>query len=143
MYQTHRNLLFAQRVEEAREIMQAYAQRYGRPHPLMAARQRCAEGDAAGVRQILTDVYGEEVTVNSGNSQWLVLKMLGEDEKAIEVLRNFEAQQVPFLMANWLSYRHFDPSPFPALMQVLEREIVKRPPTITLPYACTPKSGSV
>jgi TolB-like protein len=143
MYQTHRNLLFAQRVEEAREIMQAYAQRYGRPHPLMAARQRCAEGDAAGVRQILTDVYGEEVTVNSGNSQWLVLKMLGEDEKAIEVLRNFEAQQVPFLMANWLSYRHFDPSPFPALMQVLERENVKRPPTITLPYACTPKSGSV
>ena len=137
MYQTHRNLLFAQRIDEAREVQQAFAQRYGRTHPLMDARQLCAEGNTEAVRQMLTDVYGTEVTVNSGNPQWLVLKMLGEEEKALEVLRNFEARQVPFLLANWLSYRHFDPSPYPALMQVLERENVERAPAITLPYACT------
>jgi hypothetical protein len=83
------------------------------------------------------------VTVNSGNPQWLVLKMLGDEEKAVGVLRIFEAQQVPFLMANWLNYTHFDPTPFPALMQVLERENVDRPPATMLPYACTPKPESV
>ena len=143
MYQTHRNLLFAQRIDEARDVVQAFAQRYGRPHPLMIARQHCAEGDTARVREILEQIYGDEVTVNSGNPQWLVLKMLGEEERAVEVLRNFEAQQVPFLMANWLNYTHFDPSPFPALMAILVRENVKRPPATTLPYACTPKPDSV
>jgi hypothetical protein len=139
MYQTHRNLLFAGRVDEARDVQQAFAQRYGRPHPLMIARQLCAEGDTEGVRKILAGVYGDEVTVNSGNPQWLVLKMLGEEDKAVDVLRNFEARQVPFLMASWLSYTHFDPSPFPALMAILTRENVERPPATTLPYACTPK----
>ena len=139
MYQTHRNLLFAQRVDEAAELMQAFAQRYGRTHPLMDARQFCAEGQAGEVRKIFEQVYGGEITVNSGNPAWLVLKMLGEDEQAIEVLRNFEDPQAPFLMANWLSYKHFDPAPFPALVRVLERENVDRPPTTTLPYACTPK----
>jgi TolB-like protein len=139
MYQTHRNLLFAQRVDEAAELMQAFAQRYGRTHPLMDARQFCAQGQAEEVRQIFERVWGGEITVNSGNPAWLVLKMLGEDDQAIEVLRNFEDPQAPFLMANWLSYRHFDPAPFPALVRVLERENVDRPPPITLPYACTPK----
>ena len=139
MYQTHRNLLFAGRIEEAREVGQAFAQRYSRRHPLMDARQACAEGDMAAVRDVLMEFYGDEVTVNSGNPQWLVLKMLGEEEKATGVLRNFEQQQVPFLMANWLNYTHFDPSPFPALMAVLARENVERPPPTSLPYACTPK----
>ena len=139
MYQTHRNLLFAQRIDEAGEVMQSFAQRYGQTHPLMRARQSCAEGDTAGVRDILNRFYGDEVTVNSGNPQWLVLKMLGEEEKATEVLRNFEQQQVPFLMASWLNYMHFDPSPYPALMAVLAREDIERPPAITLPYACTPQ----
>ena len=139
MYQTHRNLLFADRVDEAAEVMQAFAQRYRRPHPLMSARQHCAEGRTDIVEQIFDEVYGGEVTVNSGNPAWLVLKMLGQEDMALEVLRNFENPQAPFLMANWLSYKHFDPSPFPALMRVLEREDVDRPPPITLPYACTPK----
>ena len=139
MYQTHRNLLFAQRVDKAGEVMRSFAQRYGRPHPLMVARQRCAEGNTERVREILTEVWGNEVTVNSGNPQWLVLKMLGEEERAVEVLRNFEAQQVPFLMASWLNYTYFDPTPFPALRSILARENVERPPATTLPYACTPK----
>jgi TolB-like protein len=139
MYQTHRNLLFAGRIDEAREVGQAFAQRYGQPHPLMVARQHCAEGNAEAVREILMEIYGEEVTVNSGNPQWLVLKMLGEEERAVDVLRNFERQQVPFLMASWLNYTYFDPTPFPALMAILTRENVERPPSTTLPYACTPK----
>jgi len=43
------------------------------------------------------------------------------------------------VIGNWLSYNSFDPEPFPALMAVLARENIERPPTAQLPYACTPK----
>jgi TolB-like protein len=137
MYQTHRNLLFAHRVDEAAGVMQAYAQRYNL-HWLMRARQACAENRPEEVREVLA-LYGDEVNVNSANPKWLVLKMLGEKEKAVEVLRHFEDPQVPFILANWLSYRQYDPTPFPALLRVLERENVDRPSPRPLPYACTPK----
>ena len=139
MYQTHRNLLFAHRVDEAAAVMQAFAQRYNL-HPLLRARQACAEDRPEEVREVLA-FYGDEVNVNTANPMWLVLKMLGEKEKAVEVLRHFEDSQVPFILANWLSYRQFDPTPFPSLMQILARENVNRPPPRPLPYACTPDSG--
>jgi len=138
MYQTHRTLLFAQRVDEAREVMQGFAQRYGSAHILMRARQACAEDRIDEVREIFDTFYGGETTVNSGNATWLILKMMGEDERALEVLRLFDIPEVPFILANWLSYRQFDPSPFPYLVQILQRENVDRPPPRPLPYACTP-----
>jgi hypothetical protein len=137
MYQTHRTLLFAQRVDEAAEVVQAFAQRYNL-HWLMAARQACAENRPEEVREILAR-YPEGIDVNSGNPKWLVLNMLGERAQALEILRQFENPQVPFILAGWLSYRHFDPTPFPSLMAVLARENVDRPPPQPLPYACTPK----
>ena len=139
MYQTHRTLLFAQRVDEARDVMQTFAQRYGVAHPLMQARQMCAENRIEDLREFYESNFAGQVTVNSGNSTWLVLNMLGEKAKALEVLRNFENPQVPFILAGWLSYRQFDPTPFPSLMAVLARENVDRPPPRPLPYACTPK----
>ena len=139
MYQTHRTLLFAQRIDEAAGVMQSYAQKYPL-HPLLRARQACAEDRIEEVREILA-IYPEEINVNSANPTWLLLKMLGENERAVEVLRHFEDPQVPFILANWLSYRMFDPSPFPSLMRILERENIDRPPPRPLPYACTPKAG--
>jgi TolB-like protein len=141
MYQTHRNLLFAQRVEEAADLVKTFEQKYNR-HGVMRARQACAEDRPEEVRRIL-GIYGPDITVNAANPLWLIYKMLGEDEKALEVLRHFENPQVPFILAAWMNYRQFDPTPFPALMQVLERENVDRPPAIVLPYACTPKPDSV
>lgn len=136
IYQTHRNLLFAGRVEEAANVMRQYEQRY-QLHPLMIARQACAENRPEPLHEIYEQVYGGVVGVNSGNPTWLILKMLGEEEQAVTVLRNFEFDELPFIMANWLFYTYFDPAPFPALMAVLERENISRPPTIELPYACT------
>jgi hypothetical protein len=105
---------------------------------LLRARQACAENRSGEVREILAS-YGDEVNVNTGNPMWLLSRMLGENERAIEVLRHFEDPQVPFILASWLSYRQFDPAPFPALLQILQRESVDRPPPRPLPYACTQK----
>ncbi len=136
IYQTHRSLLFDHRVEEAAMLVREYEQRYPL-HPLMEARQACAEGRLQRVRELYEVIYGGEIDVNSGNSTWLVLKMLGEEEDALQVLRNFEFDDVPFIMSAWLSYPSFDPTPFPALMAILERENVERVPARQLPYACS------
>jgi TolB-like protein len=137
LYQTHRTLLFADRIEEAAGVIQKYVQRFPL-HPLMDARHACAEGRTDDVRAILESVYGgDNIGANSGNPAWLMLKMLGEEEQALSVLRNFEFDDVPFVIAAWLSYPTFDPAPFPAIMAILERENVDRPPTLQLPYACT------
>ena len=138
MYQTHRTLLFAQRLDEAAEVMQAYAQKYTL-HPLLRARQACAENRPEEVREILAG-YADDVNVNNANPKWLLLKMLGERERALEILRHFEDPRVPFILANWLPYRQFDPTPFPSLMEILQRENVDRLPPRPLPYACTPDS---
>jgi TolB-like protein len=137
IYQTHRNLLFAGRVEEAAAAARVYEQRFPL-HPLMEARQACAEGRPERLREII-DVYQNQgvVNANTGNPLWLIWKMLGEEEEAVAVLRHFEFPDAPYVIANWLSYKTFDPSPFPALVAVLERENVDRPPAIELPYACT------
>jgi TolB-like protein len=140
MYQTHRTLLFANRVDEAADIMQQYEQRFP-VHPLMEARQACAEDRGDRTREILDTYIAFGIGANTGNPIWLVAKMLGEEELAVETLRNFEFDDVPFAISAWLSYRSFDPSPYAALMAVLDRENVKRPPVAPLPYACTPKSN--
>ncbi|MGB5628609.1 MAG: hypothetical protein WBM45_03645 [Woeseiaceae bacterium] len=136
IYQTHRNLLFAGRVDEAAEAARVYEQRFPL-HPLMEARQACAEGKVERVREIAEFYQSLEIDANTGNPTWLVLKMLGEEEEALAVLRNFEFPDAPLVIANWLSYKSFDPTPFPALMAVLERENIQRPPVEQLPYACT------
>jgi hypothetical protein len=117
-------------------LVREYEQRYPL-HPLMEARQACAEGRLQRVRELYEVIYGGKIDVNSGNSTWLVLKMLGEEEDALQVLRNFEFDDVPFIMSAWLSYPSFDPTPFPALMAILERENVERVPARQLPYACS------
>ena len=138
IYQTHRNLLFAHRIEEAAEAARVYEQRFPL-HPLMEARQACAEGQVERVREIADFYLGLGIDANSGNPAWLILKMLGEEEQALAVLRNFEFDDAPLVIGNWLLYNSFDPEPFPALMAVLARENIERPPTAQLPYACTPK----
>jgi len=136
LYQTHRTLLFANRIVEAAEVSRKFDQRFPL-HPLMDARQACAEGRTEDVREIFRTVYSGPINVNTRNPAWLVLKMLGENERAEDLLRNFEFDDVPFAIAAWLSYPTFDPSGFPALMAILERENVTRAPTAVLPYACT------
>jgi tetratricopeptide (TPR) repeat protein len=136
IYQTHRNLLFDHRVEEAAQVMREYEQRFPL-HPLMEARQACAEGRTERVQAIYKEFYTGGIDANLGNPTWLVLKMLGEEEQALAVLRNFEFDDVPFIISAWLGYPSFDPAPFATLSTILERENVRRPPTAQLPYACT------
>ena len=55
IYQTHRNLLFANRIDEAADVMRAYEQQFPL-HPLMEARQACAENRVEDVREDFQDL---------------------------------------------------------------------------------------
>ncbi len=135
MYQTHRTLMWAKRPEEAAALARQYLELFGGDE-MVVARQACMEGRVQDVLDILDEA--KRNGVNSGNIVWLVLLMLGDNEAAENVLRGYESEETPRTLAGWLVYHKFDPSPFPSVMAVLERENVNRPPPAELPYICAP-----
>ncbi len=103
---------------------------------LIRARQACAEGRRADVLQTL-----EQLRSHDGRSvarEWMILMLLGESQQAAELLRVHESGEVPYQLASWLILHQFDPSPYPSLVQMLERENVQRPPAAEIPFACPP-----
>jgi hypothetical protein len=68
--------------------------------------------------------------------EWYILTMLGEHAEAVKILAEFDNSETVFQLASWLTYPSFDPSPYPFLVQMLERENIDRPPAVPIPFAC-------
>jgi len=138
LYQTHRVLLWAGRRDEARRLAERFATVF--PHDeglyLVRARQACADGRRDVTERLLAEVRG--AAQRDWFGEWLLLMLLGDRQGAEDVVHEVEAYGVPYMIAGWLSYPHFDPRPFPGLMAVLEREQVDRPPPAEIPFACPP-----
>ena len=141
LYQVHRVLLWDGRVSAAGEVL-ARMQRVARGDepwaPVPPARQACAEGRRAEAEQILADLELDSVSL-----RWHVLMLLGEQAAATELLMQLEQDGRIYALSSFLTYPHFDPSPFPSLLRILEREQIRRPPAVRLPFACPPlETGS-
>lgn len=139
LYQVHRTLLWAGRVDLARaayERWRALAQGNADFSPIPGARQQCAEGRRAPVEAALADVPDEDLS-----TRWALLMLLGRHSEAAELLQPLEQSGRIYALAGFLSYPQFDPRPFPSLMQVLEREKMERPPPEPIPFACPPAEG--
>ena len=136
-YQTHRALLWAGRTSEARALVRRIDPIVSRSH-LMAARQACADGDRGEAIKALENLRSADR--RNPAEEWLVLAMLGEQDAARDLLSAYASSEVPFQLASWLVFPMFDPSPFAALVQMLERENIERPPPVEIPFAC-PESG--
>lgn len=135
-YQTHRTLLWAGRKSEAARVARQFAVLDPAGSPLLSAREACAAGDRAQAEQILASVDPDHG--NDHSTRWLIHHMLGNHEKAAEVLRPLEKEGIPYLLADFLGYPKFDPRPFPSVMAVLEREGINRPEAPVTPFACPP-----
>ena len=136
MYQTHRTLMWAGRILEGKELADRYARMSPDGDNLVRARQACAEGRRADVEAIY-----DSLDPNDNNDQsirWHILKLLGEEQQAVEVLRPYAESGVPYMLASYLHYKSFDPGPFPAVMAVLDREGIHRPPAVDIPFKCPP-----
>jgi len=136
VYQTHRTLVWAGRFSEASELAARYETLVPGSNPLVRAREACAAGDRTAAEAILAGI--DEDRSNFLSSVWLIHNMLGNTREEIEVLRPLEDNGVLFSLAAFLGYHKFDPRPYPALMAVLEREGVKRPPPAIPPFRCPP-----
>ena len=135
LYQTHRSLMWAKRPDEATVLARRLDELYGFD-PLVQAREACMAGRTDEVEQILEDMLAQED--QGGNLPWLVLLMLDRKEEAADLLKAFESTETPQTIASWLVYHKFDPSPYPVLMEIMEREGVTRPPLAEIPYTCGP-----
>lgn len=125
LYQTHRTLLWAGRVDEAAKVLARFE--LAQPEDtMMIARQACAEGRRAIPLQILAERRAAGII--PGPVDWHILMMLGEAAAAEAVVRQYESDAVPNRAAAWLAYRIFDPAPFPSVMEILRRENVTRLP---------------
>jgi TolB-like protein len=132
-YQTHRSLLWAMQIDEAAKLI-ARMNNANSGNQLIRARQACAEGRRDDVLQILEQLRLDDSRSVAG--EWMILMLLGESQQAAELLRVHESGNVPYQLASWLVFHYFDPSPFPSLLQMLERENVRRSPAVEIPFAC-------
>ncbi|HEY5775942.1 MAG TPA: hypothetical protein VIS57_07655 [Xanthomonadales bacterium] len=136
MYQTHRTLMWAGRILEGKALADRYARMSPDDDNLVRARQACAEGRRADAEAIYASLDPNDQDDRS--SRWHILKLLGEEQQATEVLRPYADSGVPYMLASYLHYDSFDPSPFPAVMAVLDREGIQRAPAIEIPFKCPP-----
>ena len=142
LYQVHRVLLWDGRVEAAAEALE-HMQRIARGDESWAAmppaRQACAEGRRAEAEQILSDFSTDQLDEDwSISLRWHLLILLGEHAAATELLMPLEQDGRIYALSSFLVYPQFDPSPYPSLMRILEREQIQRPPPVALPFACPP-----
>lgn len=133
-YQAHRALLVAGEVELARGVAARYKQLPGAVDVLsmlVSARQACAEGRRVEVEGMLATVPEHDTSL-----LWLYLVMLGRMQEAADLLMPLERDGRTEALASFLFYPEFDPTPFPSLMRVLEREQVERSAPAAQRYAC-------
>jgi TolB-like protein len=139
LYQAHRALLWDGRVEDARKVFERWRQlaSQGLWSSIPPARQASAEGRCEEVAQMLAALPPGDIS-----QRWHILMLLDRRDEANQLLMPFEHSGNTQALAGFLSYRHFDPSPFPSLMRVLERERIQRPPPEPLPLACKPAGAA-
>jgi TolB-like protein len=137
VFQAHRTLLWMGEFEEAHKLYPRLANEPRRSRWYAKASQACSLGDRVGAEKLLRTVQQEG---GDAMIQWFFLLLLGEYEEAARVLKPYDSEEVPIMLGGFLLYEQFDPSPFPALMSILEREGLDWPPPREIPFACPPKN---
>jgi TolB-like protein len=140
VYQVHRALLWAGHVDEARELVEMVK---ASDLPMdnkrtTSIRQACAEGD----RMMAERIYNEPANEDDEITRWLMLMLLGEHEKAEQLLVNQRVEEWPVKMTSWLIYPYFNPALHPEVIRLLQREKINRPAPIEIPFACPPRESS-
>ncbi|MDX1460261.1 MAG: tetratricopeptide repeat protein, partial [Xanthomonadales bacterium] len=135
-YQTHRALMWAGRAEEGAELKRQFDRLHGQD-VLVNARQACIEGRREDAEAQL-DRLASDSNEADDSQRWLILKMLGRNAEASQVWQPYAVEGAVYSLSTMLGYSIFDPSPYPILVEALERQGVQRPAPVELPYKCPP-----
>jgi TolB-like protein/DNA-binding winged helix-turn-helix (wHTH) protein len=136
-YQAHRALLWGGYRDEARTVLERIrASSLPEENKQLAElRQACADG-GRGAREIAQRMARQPGMSVSG--AWHRAMLLGDPAAATEVLKPLDRPDGLTTLMQYLVYPNFDVRPFPLLRARLGADGVKRPPPISLPYACQP-----
>lgn len=132
LYQAHRALLDAGDTGRAAGIADKYLllSADGPGKTIVRIRQACAEGrteDANGLAA--AEVAGPSL-------HWLILKTLGRDDEARELLLEYDTAEQLFILAAYLDYRTFDPRAYPLLWKTLQAQGIERAPVRQQTFRC-------
>ena len=132
IYQSHRALLEAGQLDRAAGLIDMYKALSSDEEGvlIMRLRQACAERRVADADAIYAELE------HSSASQWLLLKTLGFDDRAHELLRPLDSPENLAALSGYLNYRFFEPRDYPRLWRVLTAQGINRPPAKPMPYRC-------
>jgi len=132
IYQSHRALLAADQVDRAADLIEMYEQRSSDKVGVlfMRLRQACAEGRVADADEIYTSLKEDSP------SQWLLLKTLGFDDEARDLLRPLDTPENLVALSGYLAYRSFEAREYPLLWKTLTAQGINRPPARPMSYRC-------
>ncbi len=82
------------------------------------------------------DTIFKQYQGTDSNTAWLGSLILGRNEEATKAVAKLIESDLPYQRSMPLTYRVFDPSPFPSVLELLERENIQRPPPLQMPFRC-------
>jgi TolB-like protein len=135
-YQVHRQLLWAGDIDGASRILPKVlnsdlpeVNRY-----LSELRQLCAEqrvADANRLHQAGIEKYPDDIAI-----QWLGYAIVGDEDSAQSVFDEYDVALDFDELSTYLSYAHFDTSPYPNFMKKLAGQGMDQREILELPYRC-------
>ena len=136
IYQAHRALLWLGDIDRASRVVPIIQASYMPEDSqyLVGLRQACAENRIADAGRLFTKA--SDLLEDNPSIAWLSHLILGNDEEAIDVLRDYDARGDMTTMTSFLTYGTFDARPYPNLMALLESEGIERGELVKLPYQC-------
>ncbi len=134
VYQSHRALLWAGHVDEARRwIRPLERSEFPRENVSLARlRQACAEGDIETGRQIAESVLAQDDIEIS--LKFIVFEVIGQPDAAHQLLK--DANLGLHGLNSFMNYPYFDHRHFPELSRRVEEQGFDRPIISGPPYAC-------
>ena len=135
-YQAHRVLLWAGDIDGASNLLPLImtSDMPEDSRTLASLRQACAEGrleDAASIFNRIVTEFEDNTSI-----AYLSHRIMGQNDAAREILRPFEESGDVLVLADFLSYAHFDARDYPSLVRLLQSQGAEPREPRELPYQC-------
>jgi TolB-like protein len=135
-YQAHRALLWLGETEKANSMLPYLVGETDDSRAIIDFRQACAEGRRSDAERILNNLPDHWTPEVRASTIWHLYQMLGRYDEATRALKPFVSLESPLTVGAYLYYPDFDPTPYPVVMSIIQREGIKRGPPAKIPFAC-------
>lgn len=136
LYQVHYSLLSAGDIDGAAGVLSEYLKVSNTPRRryLAELRQACAELRIADAQRIYEE--SRQAIPDSISLNWLSNKIMGYDEAAEELFREYDERGEFFTIYSYLTYASFDAKVYPNFMAAVVGNGVRDRPITEIPYRC-------